>query len=375
MLHYGKQTLDDDDRRAILDVLSSNFLTTGPKLQEFEKALCKKVGAKYSVAVSNGTAALHLISLAILKAGDKVLTTPLSFLATSNALLYVGAEPIFVDINSEGQLDLDLIEEMLKKDLSIKAISLVAFAGKLAQASRLKELKKKYKIIIIEDLCHALGATYENGSKAGSCSGSDVSVFSFHPVKAITTAEGGAITTNSLELYQKLCSLRNHGMCKDSTMKPWEYEMRELGYNYRLNDLSCALGLTQLQKLDVFIESRKKIAQYYDSLLDKSHVIKPLFKYDKTCAYHLYVVRLKLSFDKKEELFKKMQDKGIQLQVHYIPIPMQPFYQKIGYSMQNLSQTQYYYEEAVSLPIFPQLAKNEQSFIVQTLTDVIKELI
>lgn len=255
---YGKQSIDQDDIDIVVETLKSDFLTTGPKVKEFEDALSSYCGAKYTVAVSNGTAALHLASLTLLKKDCKVLTTPNSFLATSNAILYVGAKPIFVDIAKDGNIDLDLCEEELKKDNTIKAIYGVSFSGRMLDQQKLKHLRETYKIKILEDNAHAIGAVYD-GVKAGSCTNSDCSIFSFHPVKHLTTAEGGAITTNSKETYEKLLMLRAHGMVKTPKMKPWEYEMQDLGFNYRITDIQCALGLSQLLKLDKFIKEDLKL--------------------------------------------------------------------------------------------------------------------
>ncbi len=255
---YGKQSINKKDIKAVIKTLKSDFLTTGPKVKEFEYKICEYTDAKYCVAVSNGTAALHLASLVLLNKDDKVLTTPNSFLATSNSIFYAGAKPIFVDIGEDGNIDLDLCEKELKKDPNIKAIYAVHFSGKSVDQKKLKKLKEKYGVKILEDCAHSLGANFK-GIKAGSCTYSNISTFSFHPVKHITTGEGGAITTNSKKIYEKLLILRNHGMVKDVSMKPWEYEMRELGFNYRLTDVSCALGLNQIKRLDKFLKKRRKI--------------------------------------------------------------------------------------------------------------------
>ncbi len=249
---YGKQFLEQDDINAVVETLQSDYLTTGPKVKEFEDALAAYCEVKYCVAVANGTAALHLASLVLLNKDDKVLTTPNSFLATSNAILYAGAKPIFVDIAEDGNIDLDLCEKELQKDPTIKAIYPVAFSGNMIDQKKLKYLRDTYNVTVLEDCAHAIGA--EDGDiKAASCTNSDISILSFHPVKHMTTGEGGAITTNSKEIYEKLLTLRGHGMVKTPEMKPWEYEMRELGFNYRITDIQCALGLSQLKKLDNFI--------------------------------------------------------------------------------------------------------------------------
>lgn len=369
---YGKQWLYDTDISAVVEVLNSDYLTTGPKVQEFEEALCNYCDVKYVIAVANGTAALHLASLALLKKGDKVLTTPNSFLATSNAILYAEAHPVFVDITQDGNIDLDLCEEALKKDASIKAIYAVAFSGHMVNQAKLQYLKETYDISILEDCAHAIGAKV-GAVKAASCVNSDVSILSFHPVKHMTTGEGGAITTNSKELYEKMLTLRGHGMVKTPEMKPWEYEMRALGFNYRITDIQCALGLSQLKKLDDFIARRVEIAKRYDKAFENS-IIKPLYRYDGKSAYHLYVVQIdfsKLSFT-KEELFMKMREKSIGLQLHYIPINKQPYYKSLGYGGEDTPKMDKYYEECFSLPMFPKLGDEEQEYVIETLFEVLK---
>jgi dTDP-4-amino-4,6-dideoxygalactose transaminase len=307
----------------------------------------------------------------LLKKDDKVLTTPNSFLATSNSILYVGAKPIFVDIAKDGNIDLDLCEEELKKDSTIKAIYGVAFSGNPLNQDKLKYLKERYKVAIVEDCAHAIGASY-NGIKAGSCVNSDCSILSFHPVKHITTAEGGAITTNSKEIYEKLLLLRAHGMVKTPDMKPWEYEMRELGYNYRITDMQCALGLSQLNKLDSFIDRRKEIAQNYDKAF-KNTIIKPLYTFDGNSSYHLYVVLVdftKLNVS-KEELFIKLREKNIGIQLHYIPINKQPYYKNLGFGDEHTPVMDRYYEECFSLPLYPLLSNEEQDYVIKALFEIL----
>ena len=380
MIPYGKQFIDENDINSVIDVLHSDFLTTGPKVKEFEEAIVNFCGAKYCVAVSNGTAALHLSSLVLLNKGDKVLTTPNSFLATSNSILYAGAKPVFVDIDENGNIDLDLCEEELKKYSTIKAIYGVSFSGKMLNQEKLAYLRKTYNIKILEDNAHAIGASYklkiENEElkiRAGGCVYSDCSIFSFHPVKHITTGEGGAITTNSKEIYEKLLILRNHGMVKTPQMKPWEYEMRELGFNYRITDIQCALGLSQLKKLPSFIERRIEIAKKYDEAF-KNSFIKPLYTYDGTSSYHLYAVLV--NFDKlnitKEQFFIKMREKGIALQLHYIPINKQPYYKSLGYGDEYTPNMDRYYKECFSLPIYPKLTNKEQEYVIKSLFEVLK---
>ncbi|MFV7790725.1 UDP-4-amino-4,6-dideoxy-N-acetyl-beta-L-altrosamine transaminase [Aliarcobacter lanthieri] len=380
---YGKQSLDEDDINSVIEVLKSPFLTTGPKIEEFENKICEYTNAKYCVAVSNGTAALHLASLVLLEKKDKVLTTVNSFVATSNSILYVGSNPIFVDIEENGNIDLDLCEEKLKKDSSIKAIYVVHFSGNLVNQEKLKYLRNKYNIKIVEDCAHSLGATFKE-IKAGSCVNSDCSILSFHPVKHITTGEGGAVTTNSKEIYEKLLQLRAHGinrvnfkndnMAKDikGNINPWYYEMHYLGFNYRITDFACALGLSQLKKVDTFIKNRKNIALKYD-IAFKNTLVKPLYDFDESSSYHLYVVSVdfkKLNIT-KAELFNKMKNKNIGLQLHYIPINKQPFYKDLGYGDEKTPIMDKYYQECFSLPMYSTLTSEEQEYVIENLLEVL----
>ena len=381
---YGKQTIEEDDIKAVEEVLRSDFLTTGPKVKEFEKALCDYTGAKYAVAVSSGTAALHLAALILLNPQDLVLTTPNSFLATSNSILYAGAKPIFVDIKEDGNIDLDKCIELLEKNKNIKALFGVHFSGNPLEMEKLKYIKEKFNIKILEDAAHALGAVYSNQVQSskfrvGNSLFSDVTIFSFHPVKHITTAEGGAILTNDEEIYKKALRLRNHGINRDGKWQsdiekgPWYYEMVELGYNYRITDIQCALGISQLKKLDRFIQKRKEIAKRYDKAFENI-IIKPLYKFNPNSAYHLYVVRV--NFDKvkitKAKLFEEMRKRGIFLQLHYIPINKQPFYKSLGYGSEDLPNTYRYYKEAFSIPMYPGLSEEEQNYVIKSLFEVLK---
>lgn len=369
---YGKQLIDEEDINSVVEVLKSDYLTTGPKINEFENQIASYCGAKYCVAVSNGTAALLLASLVLLNQDDKVLTTPNSFLATANSILYVGAKPIFVDIAKDGNIDLDLCEKELIRDSSIKAIYVVSFSGRLVNQDKLAYLREKYGVTILEDNAHAIGARF-NEIKAGSCKNSDCSIFSFHPVKHLTTGEGGVISTNSKEIYEKLLVLRAHGMVKNDSMKPWEYEMQQLGYNYRITDIQCALGISQLKKLDSFLHSRFEIAKKYDEAFDKT-IVEPLYQFDGKSSYHLYVV--KVDFTKleisKEELFLKLREKNIGIQLHYIPINKQPYYKSLGYGNELTLNMDEYYERCFSLPMYASLTQKEQDYVIKTLFEVLK---
>ncbi len=387
-LPYGKQTINEDDTVSVASAMTNVLLTTGPTAKKFEDALSEYCGAKYAIAVSNGTAALHLASMVLLEKGDKVLTTPNSFLATSNAILYVNAKPIFVDIEKNGNIDLDLCEKELQKDPTIKAIYGVHFSGNSLDQNKLKYLRETYNILILEDCAHSIGADFE-GIKAGSCTNSDCSIFSFHPVKNMTTGEGGAITTNSKDIYERLLRLRNHGMtreenlCQNKTLlydekgnlNTWYYEMTELGFNYRITDFQCALGLSQLSKLDMFIQRRHEIAKAYDSAFLQDTRIAPLYLFDGNSAYHLYVV--KINFKEcnltRSELFAAMVEKNIGIMVHYIPINKQPYYRNLGYGNENTPIMDNYYEECFSIPMYPQLTNEEQSYVIKSLFEVLNE--
>lgn len=368
---YGKQLIDQQDIQAVVETLTSDYLTTGPKVMAFEEAIAHYSGAKYCVAVANGTAALHLASLVLLNQGNKVLTTPNSFLATSNAILYAGAKPLFVDIAEDGNIDLDLCEAELQKDPSIKAIYAVAFSGRMVDQKKLHHLKTTYGVTILEDCAHAIGAK-EGDIRAGSCTHSACSIFSFHPLKHLTSGEGGAITTNSQAIYEKLLTLRTHGMVKTAEMKPWEYEMRELGFNYRITDIQCALGLSQLSKLGRFIERRFEIAKAYDKAFENS-IVKPLYTYDGKSSYHLYVVQVDFSqlAISKEELFLTLREKKIGIQLHYIPINKQPYYQALGYGSEHTPVMDRYYEQCFSLPMYASLSDKEQNYVIQSLFEVL----
>ena len=373
---YSKQAISQEDINSVVEVLKSDYLTTGPKVKEFEEAICSYTGAKYCVAVSNGTAALHIASLAFLEENEKVLTTPNSFLATSNAILYANAKPVFVDIADDGNIDLDLCEKFLEENSEIRTMYVVHFSGLSTNQKKLKELKDKYNLKILEDCAHSIGAK-DKDIKAGSCKNSELSILSFHPVKGFTTGEGGAVTTNSKELYEKMLILRNHGMEANSEIAPWHYDMKYLGFNYRLTDISCALGISQLKRFDTFLEKRREIAKKYCEEFEKYDFIEPLYEYDETSAYHLFVV--KIDFEKfgieKKEFVLKMREKDIGLQYHYIPINKQPYYTNLGYGDEFTPKMDEYYKKAISLPIYPSLKFEEQEYVIKTLKDILEKKI
>jgi len=390
MISYGKQSIDQSDIDAVVKVLKGDWLTQGPAVEDFEDDLKNYFGAKHACVVSNGTAALHLAGLALgWKPGDIVLTTPLTFLATANSIVYSAATPDFVDIDVETYtIDPNLVEEKVKayqeKGKKVKAIMGVDFAGHPCDWKALREIADKYELQLINDNCHALGATYIEDMQY-AVKYSDLVIQSYHPVKHLTTGEGGAVLTNNSKLDEKIRQLRTHGMTKDSNILekndgPWYYEMHELGYNYRITDFQCALGSSQLKKLDSFNQKRREIAKLYDNSLSNIDCLKiPKVQDTIEHAYHLYP--LQIDFEKlsitKVEFFEKMKEKGINLQVHYIPIHLQPFYQKnYGFKGGDYFVSEDFYQKEISLPIYPGLTEENLSQVISSIkTNVQKHLL
>jgi len=376
---YGKQYIDQDDINRVVKVLKSDWISQGPTIRDFEEELARYTGAKYAVAVSSGTAALHLAALAAgLGPGAEAITTPITFLATSNAVLYTGAKPVFADIEYDSvNIDPAQIEKCVTG--KTKAILPVHFAGLPVDLQEINQIAKKNKLVVIEDGCHALGAEYK-GNKIGSCQYSDMTVFSFHPVKHITTGEGGAITTNNKKFYEKLLMFRNHGVLRSDAVKAklggWVNQMHELGFNYRITDIQCALGQGQLAKLDGFLKRRDEIARQYDAafrdLGDKVQLPACDFE-DRKHAWHLYLFRLTQKAGiKRREFFDELISRGILTQVHYIPVYQQPFYRKLFAGQRIQCPTaERYYEEVVSLPIFPTLKDAEVKYVVESVKDIL----
>lgn len=371
-ISYGRQTITKDDIKAVTDVLRSDWLSQGPKIREFEEALCRYTGAKYAVAVSNGTAALHTACLAAgIGPGDEVITSPVTFLASANCVVYCGGTPVFADIEEE-TVNIDSREIQKKISARTKALIPVHFAGHPADMAEIRRIARKRKLLVIEDACHALGAEYR-GQKIGQGAYSDMTVFSFHPVKNITTGEGGAILTNRKDLYERLQIFRTHGMTKAPHLLtrndgPWYYEMPVLGYNYRITDLQCALGVSQLKKLDRFIAQRRTHVETYHALLARDpRFILPAEKDDVRAAWHIFVIQFR-DAALRNRTFQALLQEGIFPQVHYIPIHLQPYYQKrFGYRRGQFPLAEQYYERAMTLPLYPQLRKFDVRHIVQTL--------
>lgn len=375
MIPYGHQWIDQADVNAVGKALRSDWLTQGPTVKRFEEALADYAGSRYAVVFANGTAALHGAYFAAgLKAGDEFITTALTFAATVNAGLYLGAKPVFADIDSYGNLDPKEVEK--KTSRKTKMIVAVDYAGYPADLMAFKKIARKHRLILIEDACHALGAVFR-GKKIGSIS--DLSVFSFHPVKSITTGEGGAVLTDSKKFCDRLRLFRNHGITSDAVLlrrkSPggWYMEMQELGFNYRLTDLQAALGISQLKKLDRFIAARKKIAgRYRQALADLSGLELPEEQVGTSASWHLYVIRLRGKLVKKRAIvFRKLRERGIGVQVHYMPVYWHPYYCKLGYMKGLCPKTEEFYESAISLPIFPGLSVVDQRFVIRTLKEIV----
>jgi len=384
MIPYGHQWIDEEDIKEVTEVLRSDWVTQGKKVNEFEKKFADYVGAKYAVAVNSGTAALHSACFAAgITKGDEVITTPITFVASANCIIYQGGTPIFVDIDRD-TLNIDYHKIALKlaedKYGKFKAIIPVDFTGRPADLEGINKLAKDSGLVVIEDACHALGATYK-GRKIGSIS--DMTVFSFHPVKHITTGEGGMITTNSKEYYERLKLFRTHGIAKDKDKMlkcdgSWYYEMQELGYNYRLTDFQCALGISQLRKIDRFIQKRIMIVyKYQNAFRNMPEIVIPNYYPIKSVpAWHLYIIQLnpeKLKVGRME-IFNELRKEGIGVNVHYIPIHLQPYYQKrFGYKRSDFPVAERYYERAITLPIFPRMTDKDVEFVISKVKKVIKK--
>ncbi len=369
---YGRQSVDEEDIQSVLDVLSSDYLTTGPKIEEFEKKVADYVGAKYAVAVNSGTAALHIACLAAgIGEGDEVITTPITFAASANCVLYCGARPVFADILPDTyNIDPEQIEEKLTE--RTKALIPVHYTGQPCDMERITEIARKHHLIVSEDAAHALGASYR-GKRIGSLS--DMTCFSFHPVKPITTGEGGMVVTNDETLYQRLLLFRSHGITRDESLMTenqggWYYEQIALGYNYRITDISCALGCSQMNKLDGFLERRREIAAKYDkAFAEVDGIVTPKQAEGCQSGWHLYMIQL-LTRDRREA-FDDLRRAGIGVNVHYIPVYQHPYYRQHGYGDCCCPNAEKFYSRAVSLPIFPELTEEQQEYVIQKVKEIL----
>ncbi len=378
---YGKQNITQEDIDAVIEVLKSELLTQGPNIKQFEDAFAEYVGAKYAVAVSNGTAALHLCAMALgVERGQKVITTPITFVASANCVRYCGGEVVFSDIDRETYLlDIEGVRAQLEADVNreIKGIIPVNFAGRVVDMEAYRKLADEYGCWIIEDACHSPGGYFINsaGEKvlAGSGRYADLAIFSFHPVKHIAAGEGGMITTNDEELYKELLVLRTHGIQQDPAKKredhgAWYYEMQELGYNYRLTDFQAALGLSQLKRADWGLEKRKEIAAKYDQILSEFDFIKKHSGVVEGHAYHLYIIEV----DDRKGLFDFLRANEIFVQIHYVPAHIMPYYRDLGWNNGDMPQSEDYYSKCITLPLFPTLLDEEFEFVISKLKEYFK---
>ncbi|AXH98460.1 UDP-4-amino-4,6-dideoxy-N-acetyl-beta-L-altrosamine transaminase [Sporosarcina sp. PTS2304] len=376
-LSYGKQSIDESDIAAVVETLQSPFLTQGPKVEQFERAVADYVGAKYAVAFANGTAALHGACFAAgISKDDEVITTPITFAATANAVLYCGGMPVFADIDAT-TYNLDPVAVRQKITSRTKAIMPVDFTGQPVDLDKMMQIAKEHNLVVIEDGAHSLGASYK-GQKVGAQA--HMTMFSFHPVKPITTGEGGIITTNSEDYYEKLKVFRSHGISKTPysiEQGDWYYEMTDLGFNYRMNDIQAALGLSQLSKVDSFIARRREIASLYNKkLVNVPGVVVPKQLEETESGWHLYMIQLdeRITGKTRREIFDEMRARNIGVHVHYIPVYWHPYYQSLGYEKGMCPIAEQWYERALTLPIFPQMTNEDVDDVVECLKSVLHPL-
>ena len=374
---YGKQSINQEDIQAVVDVLNSEFLTQGPTVLEFEKNFAKYVGAKYAVAVSNATAALHLSAMVMnVKPGDKVITTSLTFVASANCIRYCGGELVFADIDRKTYLiDINEVRQILKHDKKneIKGIIVVDFAGSVVDLQAFRELADEFGCWLIEDACHSPGGSFQNKDgkvfRSGSGSYANLSIFSFHPVKHIAAGEGGMITTNDINYYKRLKSLRTHGIQQDKDMNVydnslWYYEMQELGYNYRLTDIQASLGNSQLKRADEGISKRRIIAEKYkEAFNNHPQIIDRNEGMSKHHAYHLYIIEV----TNRKELHSFLRENNIFAQIHYIPVHLMPYYRQKGWKKGDMPNVEAYYLKCISLPIYPTLSIEDQNMVIKKI--------
>ena len=381
---YGRQSITQDDIEAVTDVLTSDFLTQGPKVPEFEKAVARYSEAEFAVAVNSATSALHIACLALDVGKDsRVWTSPITFVASANCALYCGADVDFVDIDAQTyNMSVDALEKKLLQaeiDDSLPDVVIpVHLSGQPCDMKAISKLSNHYGFSVIEDASHAIGANYAN-EPVGNCQYSDITVFSFHPVKIITSAEGGMALTNSRKLSEKMQLLRGHGVTRDDSLMqgdnhgPWYYQQIELGFNYRMTDLQAALGLSQLNRLESFVIQRNEIAQTYNRRLQNLPLTLPWQSPGNRSSWHLYIIRLQLDKIRlnHRQIFETLREAGIGVNLHYIPVHTQPFYKANGFADRKFPEAEKYYQEAISLPVFPGLDKNQQHYICDTLETVL----
>lgn len=376
MIPYGRQSISEDDINAVVEVLRSEFLTQGPVVPEFEKLVAAYCGASHAVAVNSATSALHIACLALgVGPGDVVWTTPITFVASANCARYCGADVDFVDIDSRTyNMSVERLAEKLERAKAAnrlpKVVIPVHLSGQSCQMQAIHDLSQKYGFRIIEDGSHAIGGSYQ-AEKVGSCRYSDITVFSFHPVKIVTTGEGGMAVTNDVELVKTMARLRSHGITRyaeDMTHAPdgpWYYQQIELGFNYRMTDFQAALGVSQLKRLDAFVTQRHAIVKRYNELLANSQVVTPWQHPDTYSGLHLYIVRV--STESHRQFFENLRTSGIGVNLHYIPVYQQPYYERMGFRREDYPEAERYYAEAITLPLYPGLTEDQQDEVVRQL--------
>lgn len=386
MIYYGKQSINAADIQAVEEVLQSDFLTQGPAIERFERAVADYCGVKYAVAVTNATSALHIACLAAdLGPGDILWTSPITFVASANCGRYCGATVDFVDIDEKTyNMSVDALEDKLrqaKKENQLpKIVVPVHLAGQSCDMKRIRELSAEYGFTVLEDASHGVGADYLK-TKVGSCAFSDMTVFSFHPVKIITTGEGGMVLTNDKDLYERLILLRSHGITRDPAKMtheadgPWYYQQIALGFNYRMTDIQAALGASQMIRLDEFVARRRALAARYDELLKDLPLVTPYVLKGANPSWHIYIVRVDFSHLKKtkKQIFEEMKAQGFILNLHYIPVHTQPYYQSLGYRPENFPNAMIYYAEALTLPLYYDLTDEQQTEVTAALKKVLTQ--
>ena len=373
---YGRQSISEEDIQEVVNVLRSDYLTTGPAVAEFERLVAEYVGAKYAVAVSNGTAALHIACLAAgIGKGDEVITSPITFVASANCVLYCGGTPVFADIKEDTyNIDPEDIERKITP--RTKAIIPVHYTGQPCEMDAINEIARKHNLIVIEDGAQVISGEYK-GQKVGSIS--DMTTFSFHPVKPLTTGEGGMVTTNNEELYEKLKLFHTHGITREESLMgrndgPWYYEQLELGYNYRITDIQCALGISQLNRLDDFATHRRMLAARYDKGFEGvKNIVTPYQHPDCLSSYHLYMIQVPTAI--RKEVFEELRKVGIGVNVHYIPVYKHPYYQEHGYADVCCPNAEKFYAGAITLPLFADMTVEQVDYVVEKTIEIIDRLV
>lgn len=374
---YGRQWIDDDDIQAVVEVLKSDYLTTGPKIKEFEEKLAEYTGAKYAVAISNGTAALHAACFAAgVTEGDEIITSPITFAASANCALYLGAKPIFADID---MVTYNINPEDIRRKITekTKAIIPVHYTGQPCDMDEIQKLAEEYGLTVIEDGAHALGAEYK-GKKVGNIG--NMTTLSFHPVKHITTGEGGAITTNDRAFYERLSLFRSHGITREAdklinVQGPWYYEQQALGYNYRMTDIQAALGISQLKKIGFFLKKRIEYVNMYNEAFEgMDGLVIPHQLKDSESSWHLYVIQLELEKLKsgRKAIFSELLSRKIGVNVHYIPVYYHPYYKGLGYKKGACPNAEKLYERIITLPLYPKMEKEDVNYVIANVKDIIK---